>query len=439
METIDPKDVRSILSGHMLADGYDIVLDLEKSEGGYLYDSVSGRKYLDFFTFFASNPIGMNHPKMRSPEFTARLLAASVNKPSNSDVYTEQMASCVKTFSRIAIPEYLPYLFFVSGGALAVENAMKAAFDWKVRKNFHKGIKEEKGRQIIHFRNAFHGRSGYTLSVTNTDPAKTDYFPKFSWPRIPEPAISFPMTGESVKEIQKRELESVNLIRNAIKNNPDDIAAILIEPIQGEGGDNHFRNEFFTALRKLCDEHDILLIYDEVQTGMGMTGRMWCHQHFSAKPDIIAFGKKTQVCGILASKRLDEVEDNVFHLSSRINSTFGGNLTDMVRFEKFLEIIEEEDLVKNAVEKGIYLLAGLTNLQLKFPEQISNVRGRGLFCAIDLPNKDIRDKIVANAKKHGMIILGCGVKTLRCRPRLNVTEDEIDEAMKVLFMSFSEL
>jgi len=439
MAPIPSLEVFPTLEKHMLADGYKMVLDLEKSGDGYLYDSLSNKRYLDFFTFFASSPLGLNHPKMTTPEFRDALARVAVNKPSNSDVYTEEIASLVRTFSRTAIPDYLPYLFFVSGGALAVENCLKAAFDWKVQKNFAKGIKEEKGRQIIHFRHAFHGRSGYTLSLTNTDPAKTRYFPQFNWPRISAPNLHFPLTEETITETAKAEQKSIDEIHRALKGNPDDIAAIIIEPIQGEGGDNHFRREFFHTLRTIADENEVLLIFDEVQTGVGITGRMWCHQHFDVRPDLMAFGKKTQVCGLLASKRLDEVADNVFHVSSRINSTFGGNLVDMVRFEKYLEIIDEENLVDNALQKGVYLLAGLKNLETRFPDKISNVRGRGLFCAFDMPTPADRDKTIANAMEKGMIILGCGSKTVRCRPRLNVTTDEIDEAMKILFLSIKEV
>lgn len=439
MERITPANVHSVLAKHMLVDGFDIVLDLDKSQGGYLYDSLQNKRYLDFFTFFVTNPVGMNHPKMITPEFMEKLSRAAVNKPSNSDVYTEEMASFVRTFSQIAIPDYLPNLFLVSGGTLAVENCLKAAFDWKVRKNFAKGIKEEKGFQVIHFRDAFHGRSGYTLSLTNTDPAKTDYFPKFNWPRIPNPKITFPLTDESIRGVEKLEQESLDLIHKAIEKDPDDIAAIIIEPIQAEGGDHHFRKEFLQALRTVCDENGILLIFDEVQTGIGLTGKMWCHEHFDVRPDLMAFGKKTQICGILASERIDEVPDNVFHVSSRINSTFGGSLVDMVRFEKYLEIIDEEKLVENAAKMGLYLLAGLTNLQEQFTDKISNVRGRGLMCAFDLPTTLQRDQAKNNAYKNGMIILGCGEKSIRCRPRLNINEDEIDEAMKILYMSIKEV
>ncbi len=435
---IRPSDVPGILAKHMLVDMLDFVVDLKRSEGVYIYDSKSNRRLLDFFTFVASMPLGMNHPKMRSPEFLEKLTTAAVNKPTNSDVYTVEMAEFLDTFSRVAIPGYLPHVFFIEGGALGVENALKAAFDWKIRKNFAKGYKEERGRQIIHFRHAFHGRTGYTLSITNTDPVKTELFPKFNWPRIDPPIIRFPLNEENFAYVKAAEERSLLQIKEAIRANPDDIAAIIIEPIQGEGGDNHFRREFFVALREIADENDIMLILDEVQTGIGLTGKMWAHQHF-IEPDMISFGKKMQVCGFLCSKRIDEVPDNVFKVSSRLNSTWGGNLVDMVRAKRYLEIIEEDHLVENAKVTGEHLYVRLHELQKEFPKIISNVRGRGLFCAFDLRNGAERNELRNKAIQRGVIILGCGEKSLRFRPPLTIRPEEIDEGIEMLRQSLKEM
>ena len=380
---IAPNEVHTSLAKHMLVDGFDLIIDLKRSQGSYVFDSRYNKRYLDFFTFFASGSVGLNHPRLTSPDFLEKLGYVAVNKVSNSDAYTVEMAEFVETFARIAQPDYLPYAFFVDGGALAVENALKTAFDWKTRKSFIKGYTEERGRQVIHFRKAFHGRSGYTLSLTNTDPVKTNYFPKFRWPRIHNPVIEFPLNKENLARVQKAESVALQQIKQAIINNPDDIAAIIIEPVQCEGGDNHFRKEFFLQLRKICDESEILLIFDEVQTGVGITGKMWAHEYY-VKPDMVAFGKKTQVCGFMCSKRIDDVLENVFHKPSRINSTFGGNLVDMVRFQRILEIIQEEKLVDNARTVGAHLLAKLEELQREFPGLASNARGLGLLCAIDL-------------------------------------------------------
>jgi L-lysine 6-transaminase len=429
-DTINPENVHDILRKHMLVDGFDIVLDLKNSSNEKIVDARTGEVYIDFFTFFASSPIGLNHPKMLRPEVKEELLKSVVNKPSNSDIYTVEMADFVRTFAKVAKPDYMKYLFFVSGGALAVENGLKVAFDWKVRKNFSKGYKEEKGHQVIHFKQAFHGRSGYTMSLTNTDPNKVMYYPKFKWPRITSPKLKFPLET-NLEEIIKLEEQAVNEIYSAIKNNPDDIAVIIIEPIQGEGGDNFFRKEFFQKLRQIADENDILLMFDEVQTGFGLTGKFWASEYF-VNADIIAFGKKAQVCGIMVSDRIDEVEDHCFKKSSRINSTWGGNLSDMVRSKHIMQIIDEDNLVENAEVMGNYLLKKLTELQNEFPAVISNTRGLGLMCSFDFATSVIRDQFRELCYKNKIIILGCGERTIRFRPALNVTKSTIEEGLKII-------
>ena len=439
MSKIDPKDVHKILSKYMLVDGFDLVLDLRKSKGCKIYDSRRDRWFIDFFSFFASSPLGCNHPALLEPEFLKKLAEVAVNKPTNSDVYTIEMAEFVETFARIAMPDHFKHLFFIEGGALAVENALKTAFDWKIRKNIAEG-KGEKGEQVIHFQEAFHGRSGYTLSLTNTfDPRKTMYFPKFKWPRIINPKLKFPLTDENLKETIEREKLAIQQIYDAIEKNPDDIAALIIEPIQGEGGDNHFRGEFLRELRKICDENDIMYILDEVQTGVGLTGKMWAYQHFDFNPDIVCFGKKTQVCGIMVSNRVDEVKDNVFTVSSRINSTFGGNLTDMVRCQKYLEVIEEEKLVDNARKQGEILLKGLREIEEKYPDKVSNSRGRGLMCAFDLPSPEIRDRVKKMLYDNGLLILPCGPRGIRFRPPLTISSEEINEGLSVIDRTINSL
>jgi len=435
---VSPTEVHSTLARHMQVDGFDLVVDLKKSQGAYIYDSRFNKKYLDFFTFFSSGSVGLNHPKMTTPEFLDKLAYVSVNKPSNSDAYTVEMAEFVETFASVAQPSYLPYVFFIDGGALAVENAIKTAFDWKVRKNFVKGYTEERGWQVIHFRKAFHGRSGYTLSLTNTDPVKTNYFPKFKWPRIHNPVIKFPLNEQNLEQVKKEEAVALQQIKQAIINNPDDIAALIIEPIQCEGGDNHFRKEFLVELRTLCDENEILLIFDEVQTGIAITGKMWAHERL-VRPDMCVFGKKTQICGFMSSTRVDDVLENVFHKPSRINSTFGGNLVDMVRFGKILEIIEEEKLVENAAHVGTYLIKQLQGLEQEFPGLVNNARGRGLLCAIDLDTAQDRDQLRNKAYEEGLILIGCGDRSIRFRPPLTLKTAEVDEGVSIIRRALREV
>jgi L-lysine 6-transaminase len=430
--SIKPTDVHKTLGKYMLADGFNLVLDLKKSKGCRIYDSRTGKYFLDGFSFFATAPLGCNHPKLTSPDFIKKMGEIAINNPTNSDIYTVEMADFVDTFAKYAVPAHFKHLFFISGGALAIENGLKTAFDWKIRKNIAQG-KGEVGRKVIHFREAFHGRTGYTLSMTNTfNLNKTKYFTKFDWPRIINPKIRFPLNSENIKNLKEIEKQAVAEIEKAVAKNPDDIAALIIEPIQGEGGDNHFRRELFHELRRLCDEHEMMFIVDEVQTGVGLTGEMWAYQHFDFEPDILAFGKKTQVCGIMVSDRVDEVKDNVFNVVSRLNSTWGGNLVDMVRCQKYLEVIAEENLIKNAEVQGKRLLQGLEEIEKKYPQKISNARGRGLMCAFDLPTPKERDELQSKLYTNNLLVLTCGATTIRFRPPLTISSEEIDEALGIL-------
>lgn len=431
---VSPQNVQASLQKHLLADGFDLTFDMEKSKGVFIYDAKYNRTLLDFFTCFASVPLGYNHPKMVEDEaFKKNLLLAALTNPSNSDIYTTQYAQFVETFDRIGIPDYLPHAFFISGGALAIENAMKVAMDWKVQKNFAKGYTVEKGFKVIHFEHAFHGRSGYTLSLTNTQPVKTKWFAKFDWPRVSFPKINFPYSDANHDDLIRREELSIAQIKKAFEANKDDICAIIIEPIQSEGGDNHVRREFLEQLRTLADENDAMLIYDEIQTGVGLTGKFWCHEHFGekARPDILAFGKKMQVCGILAGRKVDEIENNVFHVSSRINSTWGGSLVDMVRSSKVMEIIAEDKLCDNAAIVGEYLQNSLLNSAKKY-DIISNVRGRGLLTAFDFPDQSTRDKFISKGLEHNVMFLGCAEQTIRFRPALIMDKNHIDQGIEIL-------
>ncbi len=432
--TVTPERVNEALSKHILADGLDLTFDMERSQGTYIYDSKYNRKLLDFFTCFASVPLGYNHPKMVNDEgFKKNLLAAAMANPSNSDVYTQQYAEFVKTFGEIGIPSYLPHAFFIAGGALAVENALKVAMDWKVQKNFANGYKEEKGFKVLHFERAFHGRTGYTLSLTNTSADKTKWFAKFDWPRVKVPTVRFPLTGDNLATAIETEKASINQIKQAFIDNKDDICAIIIEPIQSEGGDNHLREEFLIELREIADENEAFLIYDEVQTGVGLTGKFWCHQHYSekARPDILAFGKKMQVCGILVGKKVDEVETNVFNVSSRINSTWGGNLVDMVRCTQILHIVKQDRLCEQAAEVGKYLQDQLEALANRY-DKVSNVRGKGLLCAFDFNTTEMRNAFIIKGMENNVMFLGCGAQTVRFRPALCMEKKHIDEGIEIM-------
>jgi L-lysine 6-transaminase len=419
--------VHETIAAHMLADGYEFVLDLRASRGSTLVDARDGAEYLDLFTFFASSALGMNHPALADDdEFLAELASVAVNKPSNSDIYTVPMARFVDTFARVLGDPSLPHLFFIDGGALAVENALKIAFDWKSRWNEARGIDPALGTKVLHLEKAFHGRTGYTMSLTNTDPNKVARFPKFDWPRIPAPSIN------GTADVVAAEREALRLARAAFEAAPHDIACFIAEPIQGEGGDNHFRAEFLQAMQALCREFDALFVMDEVQTGVGMTGTAWAYQQLGVQPDIVAFGKKAQVCGVMAGGRVDEVRDNVFHVPSRINSTWGGNLTDMVRARRILEVIESDALIERAGFLGTHVLHELQALASRHPV-VTDVRGRGLMCALTLPSSQMRDEVIRRLRQdEHVLMLGCGTSSLRVRPALTVTLAELDRGVTAL-------
>lgn len=429
--TTTASEILHTIEQHVLLDGFKIVIDLEKSRGSYIHNAATNSRLIDLYGFFGSLPVGYNHSYFEQEDVKRDLLRAARIKVANSDIYSEGYARFVETFSRVAgLPPLERYLF-IEGGALAIENTLKAAMDWKVRKNRAAG-RGERGTEILHFRHAFHGRTGYTMSLTNTDPRKTDLFAKFNWPRVSNPHIDFSLPeGEQTKDVIAREQKSEQEIRRAIAERGTDICAIIVEPIQGEGGDNHFRGEWLKKLREICDENEMLLIFDEVQTGLGTTGRTWCCQHFGVVPDLMAFGKKAQACGVMAGPRLDEVEDNAFRLPSRLNSTWGGNFTDMVRSTHFMHIIEHENLIDNAGVTGERILKSLHAIAAEFPIMTA-VRGRGLFIAFDLPDPETRDEFWKGLFDSGVLALKSGEQAIRFRPALDISAEAIDEAMDLV-------
>lgn len=435
---IDPRQVHASLARHVLTDGFKLVFDPVASRGSWFVDARTGERYLDLYTFFASAALGANPPGLADdPDFVAVLAEVAANKPANSDVYTTHFAEFTDTFVRVLGDPALPHLFFVEGGALAVENALKTAFDWKSRRNEAAGRSRDLGRQVMHLTRAFHGRSGYTLSLTNTEPVKTDRFPVFAWPRIDVPAITFPLETH-LGDTEAAEQHALAQARAAFEDHPHDIACFIAEPIQGEGGDNHMRAEFLQAMQALCHEYDALFVLDEVQTGVGLTGTAWAYQQLGLEPDIVAFAKKVQVGGIMAGRRVDEVAENVFAVSGRLNSTWGGGLVDMVRSRRVLELIERDDLIDRAAATGAWFQGRLQELGARHPGVVSNVRGRGLMCAIDLPGPTVRDAVLRALRERHVLALGCGPGSIRFRPALNVTEAELTFGLDALDHVISE-
>jgi L-lysine 6-transaminase len=432
-----PEAVHDTLRKYQLVDGFPLVLDLEGSEGVWMRDAVTGKRYLDAFSFFASWPMGYRHPMLEDPEFQRELARASTTKVANSDIYTTHMARFVEAFgSRVTPPGY-PHHFWVSGGALGVENALKTAFDWKARKLGRTSLDANVNDLVIlHFRQAFHGRTGYTMSLTNTVQDKIGLYPKFDWPRVHNPAVVFGLDGSVINDIEHEEARATAEIDAAFVRHGNKIAAIIIEPMQGEGGDNYFRSEFLARLRRYADEHEALLIFDEVQTGFFGSGTPWMWQQLGVAPDVVAFGKKSQVCGIYASTRIDEVADNVFAMPSRINSTWGGNLADMARARRFIEIIEKEDLASHIAVMGERLVAGLRKLSGEHGG-FSNARGMGSLVALTLESGESRGALLQRMFDNELLALPSGPTSIRFRLPFVIQPDEIDEILNRLEASLA--
>lgn len=428
---VKPGDVHEVLGRHLLVDGFKLVLDTDASKGSWLVDARDGQRYLDMYTFFASAPLGCNPSGVvDDPEFMSLLGEIAANKPANSDIYSVHYAEFVETFARVLGDPRLPHLFFIEGGALAVENALKVAFDWKSRQNEAAGRDPDLGTRVLHLTRAFHGRTGYTMSLTNTEPSKTARFPAFDWPRIDVPAIHHAANED---ELTAAEDHALRQAADAFAAHPHDIAAFIAEPIQGEGGDNHMRAEFLQRLQDLVHSHDALFIMDEVQTGVGTTGTAWAYQQLGLEPDVVAFSKKAQVGGIMAGGRVDEVPDNVFAVSGRINSTWGGGLVDMVRARRILEIIERESLIGQAGPKGRAFLAALQRIADEYPGTVTHVRGRGLMVALDLPDGETRGRVLTRLRDDEHVLaLPSGEKAIRFRPALSAADDELALAAAAL-------
>ena len=397
-------DIMSRLSKHILTDGFHVVVDPEKSHGSWIIDAETGQHFLDCYSQFASQPLGWNHPSLVSAQF--HLGKAALHKLANSDMYSRDYVNFVEKFAEIT-PDFSHY-FFIDGGALGVENALKAAFDWKAQKLGIYNQESVNGMDVVHLYKAFHGRTGYTLSLTNTELNKTKFFPQFNW--------------STIYDIDKLDQYMHH-----------DVAAIVVEPIQGEGGDRHFDPQVFHELRSLADTYESMLIFDEVQTGLGATGRMWAYEHFGVIPDMMCFGKKTQVCGFCATERIDEVKENVFSTSGRINSTWGGNIVDMVRFQYIIDTIKKENLVVNAAQVGAHFMNALSDRK-----ELKNVRGQGLMIAFDLDTTPKRDRL-KDVLQEKMLVLTCGTKSIRLRPALTFSKEDADIACSFIDDAIYEL
>ena len=380
---------------------FGIKVDFEKSHGLYLYDKNTHREILDFFGMYASLPLGYNHPIFKTSEFIEEYLRASSLKMNNCEFVSDETLEFDKMFTEYAGAGIFKNIHYSCTGALAVEAAIKTCILYK---GFHKP-------KILSFHNSFHGINGYGGFITSRFPGADKRLNGF-----PE--------DYSVKiapDLQK--------VEESLRNN--DITCLLVEPIQCSAGDIHYDQTFFEQLRRLCDEYDVPLVFDEIQVGFGGTGKLWFFQHVGIVPDIVIFGKKTQLSGIMVRDKYSQIfspENSV-----RLEVTWDGDISDMIRCKHIIKAYKEYNILDNVNKMSKLLFSKLSEM----PE-ILNLRNCGLIFGFDLKDSQFRDTIISELHKNGLICNKTGTNSVRLRPSLNLTEKDIRHAAELFKKSFTK-
>ncbi|ETS87897.1 4-aminobutyrate aminotransferase [Pestalotiopsis fici W106-1] len=405
----------------------NMVTDFEASTGNYIADP-DGNLLLDVYAQIASIPVGYNNPNLLKAVQSRAVQSALINRPALGNFPQHDWADILKRTLLKAAPPGLSRVFTSMSGSDANELAFKAAFMWKARQRRGEGksFTPEELRScldnkspgspnvsILSFRKGFHGRLFGSLSTTRSKPIHKIDIPAFDWPCAPFPQLQYPLSdfeSENANEEARCLAETDRILSESLGS----VAAMIVEPVQSEGGDNHASPRFFQALRGLAAKHDIMFIVDEVQTGVGATGKFWAHEHWNlaSPPDMVTFSKKAQAAGFFYQ--------NVALQPStpyRQFNTWMGDPARALLFGAIREEIERFDLLQNTVVTGDYLYAGIEGLRKKYPDQIKNLRGKGMgtFIAFDTPN---RDKLLVQAKSLGVNVGGSGEEAVRLRPML---------------------
>jgi L-lysine 6-transaminase len=411
------------LAKYVVATPMPFALDLEKCDGMYLV-TVDGQRIFDWAGYYGSKLIGHNHPALYDAGYLRKLSVAANNKIANPDFLTQECLDYYRLLYRLA-PESMQgeglEVYALNSGAEAVENMMKYLVAKFNQKRQQQGISIG-NRRFLYFDRAFHGRTVFALNVTQTmDPVATKDFHGLMHGgnlKLPFPAFDSSLSREANERAAMKALEQVE---SALSLMHDEVVAIIVEPIQGAGGQRVALPEFFQGLSYLANKYDVYLGFDEVQTGLGLTGKMWGIDHFSLPhpPMAVATGKKFGNGAVFMLERLDDI--------GVLDSTWGGSLSDMVRLQREMQIVEEEGLIEKAAVKGAHLVEGLNRLIAKHSPKIFNVRGLGLYQGFSLDTAERKSELIDRAlEDHDLLLLGAGKRSIRTRPNLHVTNEEID-------------
>ena len=398
---------------------FGIVADLAESHGAYLYDQISHQRFLDFFGQYSSLAIGYNHPIFKSAEFIETALLAVKNKLTNCEISSDIAIDFDQSFREYAMTGNFDFVHYACTGALAVEAAIKTAIDYT-------GLPSG---QVISFKNSFHGINSYGGIVTDRNgPAKLRLtgFPGGYWPLIDSPVINNQVT-DVCKE--KRVLDALEAVETVFRSGAD-VSCIIVEPIQCTAGDQYYPQSFFAGLRSIATQFNVPLIFDEVQTGFCASGTKWYWEQTGVTPDIVIFGKKTQLSGIMVQKKFSQIFDQAV----RLEVTWDADIIDMLRCNFIIRAYKENNVLQNVAERGKQLVDGLADQTV-----FSNVRRAGLLVAFDLGDAKLRDQFVSKLQTNGMLCSPALDKTIRLRPYPLVKSAEIEEAIFLLNKTASDL
>jgi 4-aminobutyrate aminotransferase/(S)-3-amino-2-methylpropionate transaminase len=405
-------------------------LDYNKSHGNYLVDA-DGNRMLDVFAQIASLPLGYNHPRLFQILSDPQNIWVSANRPALGVLPPLGWADQLKNILDGLAPKGMGNIVTMACGSTANENAFKAVFiKWMDDKRG--GVPPTQDElnssmlgiapgcpdlSILSFTGAFHGRTFGCLAATRSKPIHKLDIPHFNWPMANFPQLWYPLDEHAERNAaeEKRCLDEVrDLLEENHANSAQPIAGMIIEPIQAEGGDNHASPDYFRKLRALAKEYGVSFIVDEVQSGGGVTGKFWAHEHWELQdpPDIVTFAKKTQIAGFFTTEAMKPKE------GYRIFNTWMGDPSKMMMLEGILDVYKEESLLENASITGKFLLEGLEAIQKRHPGMLGRARGQGTFTAISVYNTETRDKLIAGLRQKGIESGGCGAYTIRLRPAM---------------------
>ncbi|KAF7721837.1 4-aminobutyrate transaminase [Apophysomyces ossiformis] len=408
------------------------VADFEKSKGNYIVD-VDGNTMLDVFAQIASIPIGYNNPAFLELATKPAFQTALANRAALGVNPTKDWVDSVEdAFMRVA-PKGMANVFTVMCGSCANENAFKTAFMYQAAKRrgqndftpeeLNSCMKNQApgspDMSILSFSQAFHGRLFGSLTATASKAIHKVDIPAFDWPKAPFPALKYPLE-DHVEHNKKAEAASLEQVEHIIKTNQKPVAAVVVEPIQSEGGDNHASFDYFRKLQAICQKHDVLFIVDEVQTGVGATGTFWAHEAWNlpSPPDIVTFSKKFQAAGFYLNPQLRPKH------TYRLYNTWMGDPVRAMQAAAIVNEIESKDLLSNVKQVGGYLQRGLKELASK--GSLANVRGQGTFIAFDMHTPTERDNFLLAMRQKGVNIGGCGERSVRLRPMLVFQQNHAD-------------